>query len=218
MKSEFLFFRYPQYIMSLELTKIIMTIPDYQKRHIIDIPCGDGIISYWLKKRIPESKFELYDISEEKINRAKKYLSNMKIEMGDIFNIEIEGDNNIWLLINSLYCLPDKSRLLSQMNQKMEYIIGIFPNLDHPNYKVFMHKNPGFSNPSAMTVDETIQFFGQFNYSLLLKKELIHIQYYSYYFNKYAKHIFGYIFNLIDQSFCNSSCAYWIGIFKKNAI
>ena len=74
----------------------------------------------------------------------------MDYRIEDIFEFHIEGNDHTWLLINSLYCLPDSDKLISGAKDKFKYVIAVFPDVKSANYKYFIKKNPNFSNPSAI--------------------------------------------------------------------
>jgi hypothetical protein len=210
------YYRYPQYIWAREICKILKSgiIEDIKDRNIIDAPCGDGIISFWVKKSV-RNDFYLYDIEKSRIQIASDRICNVHIFEEDIFHLKINSENNIWFFINSLYCLPDKDKLLENMKYQTEYIIGVFPHTDHENYRAFLNQNPGFVNASEMNREQTISFFKEFHFDLLQSKDVTFISYY-----KKRKIIFHSIndilYNLFDGLYKKKKGAYWIGVFKKN--
>jgi hypothetical protein len=213
--SNYFYYRYPQYLWAKEIKNILKSdiIPDIHSKNIIDAPCGDGVISFWVKKSL-KNPFYLYDIEKSRIQIAQKNIKGATIVEKNIFNLNLDSKNNVWLFINSLYCLPDKEMLLENMADQMEYILAIFPYTNHLNYKTFFLQNPGFINPSEMDKDQTILFFKEFHYNLILTKDITHISFYKKYF-PFFNSIINKLYILSKRFSKNKPGAYWIGVFKK---
>jgi hypothetical protein len=215
--SNYFYFRYPQYNWAKEI-KIILDsniIADVTGKNLIDAPSGDGVISFWLKKKI-NNKFYLFDIEKTSIQIAQDKIKGAVIQKENIIYLNLNPNENIWLFINSLYCMTDKTKLLKSMVNQMEYIIAIFPYINHLNYKTFFQQNPKFINYSEMDKEQTILFFKEFNYDLIYDKDITYIPFYKIY-NVF--HYFNSIINkiciLLDRFFQSRHGAYWIGVFKR---
>lgn len=206
------YFRYPQYIWASEIYSILKGIDKLNERRIVDAPCGDGIISFWLKRKLKNLQFELYDLSEECVEIARRFIPDVNIICKDIFDVETKNrTEDVWLFINSLYCLKDGEMLIGRYSERMSYIIAVFPYIDHPNYHCFFKKNPDFINYSEMDQGQTIQLFRKHGYDLSFEKNVIHIPYYCY--RNFRGKLM--LLNIIDRFFKANSGAYWISLFKR---
>lgn len=204
-------YAYPQYLWAKEVYIILQKYNLLGRRTLIDAPCGNGVISYWLHKKFNINRIELIDNSEKQIGIAKKYLPSMDISCEDILKLgSNSNEDDIWLFINSLYCLNDGELIINHMKKRSEYIIGIFPHIDHMNYKIFFEKNPNFKNPTELNVSDTISLFNSSGYDLLCKKSITHFPFYKY--NYRGSRI---VFNLFDKLFSGRKGAYWISLFKR---
>ena len=213
--SNYYYYRYPQFIWAQEINKIFKSdiISNLHDRDIIDAPCGDGIISFWIKKNY-KNNISLYDIDKTRILIAQKNIKDTAIFEENIFKMNLKTKNNIWLFINSLYCMQDKQDLLKNMSAQIEYIIAVFPYINHINYKTFVQQNPSFINHSEMNKDQTINFFKEFHYEMVFNKDVTFIPFYkkSIPYFKSLINIFNILFDRFNK---NKSGAYWIGVFKK---
>lgn len=214
MISEIIYHKYPQYIWAGEINDFMESglIKGLKGRKIIDIPCGSGIISFWLKKKNPELDFELYDCDEKKIKFAKTFIGDLTIAQKDVYEYSSDRNNDIWLFINSLYCLPDAEELLDRMKAHMEYVIGIFPYIDHPNYRTYIESRSGSINPSEMNKAKTIELFRKNGYNLLKEKDVTFLCFYrikSQVVRKPGLYLLGFF----DRFYRNKAGAYWIALF-----
>jgi hypothetical protein len=171
--------KYPQNVWVNQILSIVKSktikLPD--NAVYFDAPCGNGIIGNLLFKELKNIKIELLDNDPVLIqsNYTEIQDPNFKVRVGDIFENSPAGNDNIWLLINSLYCLPKSDELIESKKDSMKYIIGVFPDIDSKNFKFFKKKNPDFENPSLLDLDSTIQLFENHNYNLIYKKDIIKI-------------------------------------------
>ncbi len=206
-----IYYQYPQYLWANEIYSLIQKYNLLERRTLIDAPCGNGVISYWLHKKFNINRIELIDNSEKDIETAEKYLPFMDISCKNILDLDsnlIKDD--IWLFINSLYCLNDGELIINHLKKRSKYIIGIFPHIDHINYKSFFEKNPNFINPTELNVSDTIRLFNSAGYDLLYKNSITYFPYHKYTFS--GSRI---IFNLFDNFFSARKGAYWISLFKR---
>lgn len=158
--------KYPQSIWASEIVKLLKSNPDYSLGIIVDAPCGNGIIGNLISKELDNPRILLLD-NDTSLSKSP-YVINEKMDyrIEDIFEFHIEGDDHTWLLINSLYCLPDSDKLISGAKDKFKYVIAVFPDIKSANYKYFIKKNPNFSNPSAIDIESTINLFKKHGYDL----------------------------------------------------
>jgi hypothetical protein len=213
MNNNLYYFRYPQYLWANEIMAMIKRTGVSENTAIVDAPCGDGIISYWLQKEFGNKRLELYDLSPASVEAARKHIPGVRIECKNIFEL---GSHNhpdaLWLFINSLYCLPDADKLVESLKPSMQYIIGVFPDINHQNYKYFCKDNPQFINPSAMDKPQTMDFFKKHGYNPVESKEVTFISNHHYRFKGKEK-----LFNLLDLFFrWKNTGAYWISLFKRS--
>ena len=172
--------KYPQSIWASEIVKLLKSNPDYSFGTIVDAPCGNGIIGNLVSKELDNPRILLLD-NDTSLSKSP-YVINEKIDyrIEDIFEFQIEGNNNTWLLINSLYCLPDSDKLISGGKDKFKYIIAVFPNIKSSNYKYFIKKNPNFSNPSAIDIASTINLFKKNGYDLKSKSNITKVPFHKW--------------------------------------
>ncbi|MCC6818893.1 MAG: methyltransferase [Bacteroidia bacterium] len=164
-----LFHKYPQNIWAKNIILILRELNLENDTAIVDAPCGNGIIAYFVKKAFPNRNVYALDLSVNQLNSPYLKSPDVKINIkqADVFNEKIKGENNIWLLINSLYCLPDKYLLIENNRSQYKYILALVPDVDSDNFSFFTKQNPNFQNPSKMTLNETIQFFHDTGYELI---------------------------------------------------
>jgi len=216
--------QYPQKIWASEIITLLNEI-GISEKGIIDAPCGNGIISYWLLMNKIKTQFFLYDISEERCAIAKKIIkkydkdNRVKVESKNIYELEKFEQKNIWLLINSLYLLDDLDNLLHIIRDtaNSEYVIGIFPYLNKRNYECLKKADPSIEgiNINTMTANETIDFFSANGYELCKKKDITCIPIYCYARNPFVQIILSPFFNLLDRFLRNNNGYYWVASFKR---
>jgi len=215
--------KYPQYKWAMKIKEIVKSgeIDVSDDTKFIDAPCGNGIIGGILQKEFPEFKFYLVD-NNQNLNNSPyikaPYFKSVSHQVADIFEYRSNGKNNVWLFINSLYCLPDKEKLLLAQASSYKYIIAVFPDINKPNYKYFRRKNPSFVNPSSMTIVETIDFFSKYNFKVQSKNSITKIAFHRYteLFNKmklplYLQNLF---LNCLDSLCFFSNGNYELVVFK----
>jgi hypothetical protein len=168
--------KYPQHLWAREIIQLINSQIGnaYKNNLLVDAPCGNGIIGNLVFHGLEDAKVKIMDIDDSVLNSPYnlKNNPNFSLELGDIFKSKHEGSDNIWLFINSLYCLPNTKVLMEQQSQYFKYIIAVVPNIEKKNFINFKEKNPNFPNPSLMKLDETIRFFESYNYQLKFQKSI----------------------------------------------
>ena len=137
----FLLHKYPQNLWVREILNILKSdkINLSKDSIVFDAPCGNGIIGSLIFKELKKIKIELLDNDSVLIKSVYTEIkdSDFKVLVGDIFEYSPEGRDNIWLLINSLYCLPKSTELITSKKDSMKYIIGVFPDIHSKNFKYF---------------------------------------------------------------------------------
>jgi len=209
-----LYYSYPQYIWAKEIKKILNRInnPDFT---IIDAPCGDGIISYWLEKSF-KNDFELYDISLKAIEKAKENIKGVKIFCNDVANIPANNKKAIWLLINSFFLLSDIEDSIQKLRNRVDYIICIFPELTSKDFLLWKKENPDYFHPNEMNFDDTVLFFANQGYQLYYQKKTIKISHYSKRLSLFYP-LYLRIFNLCEFFFsARKSYSFNLVVFKKS--
>ena len=106
------------------------------------------------------------------------------------------------------------------MRPQMDYIIAIFPDIKHDNYRNFFINYPDFENASAMTKDETLSFFANHDYQLLEQQGLGFLP-----VHRFTIPFFNISFRVprpclwlmgdLDQFFNYRSTGYWLAVFKR---
>lgn len=209
------YFRYPQVNWSFAIIDIIKRYK-LENSFFYDAPCGDGIISFWIKVLYKKSKVYLIDLSEQSLSIAKKYLPSLFITNSSLESVKIStpSKENVWLMVNSLYLLKNANKIIQNNGQSCEYIIGIFPYITSENYEVFKKNNPSI-NDNEMNKEETISFFNKNGFLLIEEKELTKIAQYKFSDNKLLYIILKRAFVLLDFFLFSQKSHYWLGLFKK---
>jgi hypothetical protein len=213
------YFIYPQYIWAKEIDLIFKSgiIEEIDKRMIIDAPSGKGVISYWLSKDYPGLVFLLCDINANYIDFASKHIQGGQCLNEDIFHLTTRTFNNVWVFINSLFCLPEAEKLIGHMSSQMEYIIGVFDYISSANYYAFLSAHPGYLNPSAAGKDDTIKLFEKFGYKTIFQKDVTYIHYQTVRSSVLRK-VGLRAFSLIEKIWRSNNPAYWLAVFKRASI
>jgi hypothetical protein len=211
-----LFFVYPQYIFAKHICKLIFRNIDTDDINFIDAPCGNGVISYWMSKYLPNSKFNLYDIDKNSIDTFNTVNTNLNIvtEQKDIVDIDIDINHkktNILLLINSLYLLTERDSFIENLTG-VDYIVGVFPNINGKNFDCFL--NYIYKNEfeiDAMTVEQTNVFFKEKGYEMIEGSYIISNNFYCMKFKRIMRRVLIF-FDTPNEDIKN---AYYAAIYKK---
>jgi hypothetical protein len=216
--SRILYYRYPQYVWAQRIKTLVKEFVDTDHLTFLDVPAGDGVISFWLSKSYANNPFVLCDIDHSKMQRAGRYLrgKNVTVHEANVFELAV-GNSNVWLLINSLYLIDEIDLLFSRLAPLCPYVVVVCPRVDHVNYKSFMGKHPSFINHHELSIDETIAFFGKYGYALMHQEDLINIPFHRYSDNVAAKAVLGILFNGLDRFANRNDPAYWLAIFRREA-
>jgi hypothetical protein len=216
------YYRYPSYQWAVCIRQILDRMP-LDAATLIDAPCGDGVISYWLIQYALGQRYELYDLSARAVEVSRRMLTwraarrmELVIERRDIHQLPVEGPaDDVWLLINSLYLLPDIDRLLDRMRPRAQTIIAVFPNTTSANYRLYTAQSPS-TNIHAMGHDETIGFFARHGYSLDEEHELCYVPLYSIQPGM-LRLAASFLVNPVAGLYPKKEACYWLAVFSRAA-
>ncbi|MCX7591855.1 MAG: class I SAM-dependent methyltransferase [Kiritimatiellae bacterium] len=183
---------------------------------VVDAPCGDGIVTFWLQRFFPSYRFELYDISPAHTRTARRLLpAAVSVTCTDLSAVPVYPSTDVWLLINSLYLFTDAEYLVERMKTRMAFVIGVFPHLDHPNYRCYFRRFPHLSNPSARDEKQTIRLFEGCGYRLIAREICTFIPFHCFAIPG-LNVISTRLFNVLDPLFSTKSDpCYWLGVFQR---
>lgn len=197
--------KYPQASWAIQIVKTLKAIGIKPSMSIVDAPCGNGIIAYLVKKSMPENEIFAFDIDEKSLE--SKYLKDATVPIvswkADVFKEGISGSNNVWLLVNSIYCLPESQSLIDLNKPFYKWIVAIVPDISKSNFKYFTSRHPEFDNSGMMSLDNTIDLFNINGYELVVKRGLTRVPFHKW--NERMNKLMippilrNLIFNLIDK-------------------
>jgi hypothetical protein len=188
---------------------------------IVDAPCGSGIIASIIKQSFPDKQVFAFDLNPELLKSPyrnnQKYNAEFKVH--DIFEKMVEGENNIWLFINSMYCLSDNEKLINGQKSSFKYIIAVFPDIEADNYNFFLSQNRDFRNPSAMSLNDTVDFMNDNGYHVIkrigITKIKFHIWNRKFIFKLMPNSLRNIVFTCLDKLLLNKKPQYSLMIFKR---
>jgi hypothetical protein len=209
------YYYYPQYHWARRLSRLLPRHLTRGETVVVDAPCGDGVISYWLRKSGKiDNPFELYDRSPQLIDRASRITSPaapVTARACDIFDIETsERREDLWLLINSLYLLPDIDKLVTKMRPRFSTIAAVFPYLDRTNYRYYQKRADRVDNVNGMNDQETVTFLANQGYDLDHREDVTFLSLFRSRLRGARR-----IFNLLDPLASGGEGNYWIGVFVR---
>jgi hypothetical protein len=214
------YYYYPQYHWARAIARDIVELNLPSQCTLYDAPCGDGVISYWLRQNrsLCHLKFELSDISEHSIANARRWAyrySNVSVIKQDLNQLPpTSRSDDVWLLINSLFLFKDTAALVAKLRPRFQYIIGVFPHIARENYQLFLQRPNSSENPSAMDQRETISFFERQGYHLNKLSNHTFFSIYRYRIRS-VRRIAHCLFNLLDPLFTGNHGYYWMGVFYR---
>lgn len=203
----FLSHKYPQNIWANEIVSVFRKgIIQHDINSVIcDAPCGNGIIGNLVSRKLSEFKFTLLD-NDPRL-KSSPYTQNLSDRIsvinGDIFDYKPDGNSNTWLLINSLYCLPDAGRLIEGKKSSYRNIIAVFPDISTSNFRYFKINNPDFPNPSLMDLQSTKALFEKSGFKKVYEKSITRLPFHK--LNKICENLHippvlkNIIFSLLDK-------------------
>ena len=215
------YYRYPHYYWVLAIRDLLRRAGIGHEGTIIDAPCGDGAVAFGLIQHGIGRRFELCDLSERAIRAARRLENwnrspavNVTVAHKDIFQLDAgASDHDIWLLINSLFLLPDIDRLVSQLRPRARHIVGLFPYTDHRNYRCYLRLDP-HTNIHAMDRDGTVEFFERNGYDLCDSRDVTFIAYHCLP-TKIARRISRLALMPLERFVPHRNGSYWIGLFAR---
>lgn len=215
--------KYPQNIWANQIAKeikpLLKEVSDDSS--IVDAPCGNGIIASLVNRAIQERKFLALDINPDLLLSpyCKKESQTPDFQIHDIYSQLTDGDDNIWLFINSMYCLSDIEKLLSIQKPSFKFIVAVFPDIEADNYKYFLSTNPDFENPSAMNLDNTVKFMQTHGFNLIKRigntKIKFHIWNHKFIFKRMPNTLRNILYTCIDKLMFFKQPQYTLMIFKR---
>jgi tRNA (cmo5U34)-methyltransferase len=120
--------------------------------NVLDLGCGDGIITRYICENFPDNNFHLIDASENMLNKAKENLSNdLNITFSHLTfedYIDLPSENNRYDLAFSANAIHHLDSI-----RKMEMFAKIYMELKHGG--IFLNIDP--VHPSS-SYSEKIQF------------------------------------------------------------
>lgn len=175
----YLFQKYPQNLWARTINKMIK---NEKFDLIVDAPCGNGIIACLSAIKFPDTPYLAIDNDSQQLdsNILRSKPINVNSQLGDIFKTKIKHGNNAWLFINSLYCLPEKEKLMACFSVHFNSIYAVFPDITSRNYQYFSQKHPDFENPSAMKLSETIDFIESYGFKLINRQPVTAIPFHKW--------------------------------------
>ena len=208
--------RSPQKNFYLSVRDILTLIrqDDSSISRILDCPGGDGTITKALAKDYPDITFTCLDISQYEISKLQnvRLPNNLKASLGDLHKLTISNNEyDIWLIINSLFLLPNLDDVLKKLN-KFKYVIVIIPNIKSHNFELFNSQHHGV-NIHKLSLQDVIDHFQAANLTSIKVKSMGYRPRFKLnIFNKILKY-----FPLIDQyPILTNVCNYHLIYFKRN--
>jgi hypothetical protein len=217
------YYLYPHFHWAAAIQKVLATTAGIVRDDVtlIDAPCGPGGISYWLIKRNVGSRYELCDISPRAIQRAMALQSwgeargvKVSVACKDIFELDTSSPaRDIWLLINSLFLLPDVDRLVEHMSRRVQHVVGLFPHLDRRNYRCYVRRMPK-TNIHPMNREEVATFFQTHGYRLRATQDVTFIPFHCIP-TRSIQYLALHLLNPVEYLVPKHEGYYWIGVFSK---
>lgn len=212
-----LLLNYPKYLFYKFIKKHI----PLTARQIVDAPCGVGYVTYFLSKSFPNASFHGIDIDEQSIKEAQREWPSQNITyyQNDIYTFSFTEDYDVFLLINSLFLLPDPYKLMAKIKENLKpagSVIVIVPNIHSDHFKKFQQLQPG-ENTFIKDRNEMILFFKESGYIVEKAEGLIYVPYIGVnrkWLWKF-KGSYPFVFDKVYRWF-SSRPSYWAFILKRS--
>ena len=212
-------YKYPQYLWSKELIIAICEL-DLDISYFVDAPCGNGTISYWLQKKFITSWFHLRDIDKVSINYARQLEKNknVQVSLGDIYDLPSISDNDttMFLLINSLFLLPDTEKLLSLIKSSSNYSAIILPHIEHENFKAFFKKRPNYPLHYHDNMEKVDKLFSDNGFYRIYSKEICNISHHKLPKFPIIYNILLKLCNIIEPKLPKNNPAYYLLVYRHD--
>jgi hypothetical protein len=214
--------RYPACQWARQIGCILRRIQVTDETTLIDAPCGDGIISYRLMLSGVGNRYELCDTSERAVARARAMFTKrfvgrreVSIQVRDIFDMPLGNrHDDVWLLVNSLFLLPDIPTLVRRMRARVKHVVGVFPHTNTADYRSYLARRPDV-NTFPMNQQETIEFFAGQGYTLLESQQTSYVGL-RFIRSGYIRLLASYAVNPLERFFPRTQAQYWIGAFVRD--
>lgn len=218
--SDFSNYKYPQYLWCKEIISALEKL-NLDANNFIDAPCGNGIISYWLQKHLDQANFQLMDIDENSIAEANHLADGnrqLEVSLGDIytFSTPYDREETVFLLINSLFLLPETEKLLSIIHKSSAHSVVILPHIEHKNFRTFYKKRPTYPLHYYESMSNVDQLFRDNGFTLLYSKEICNIAHHTLPKLPIIYSLLLKICNLIEPRLRTKSPAYYLLIYKND--
>lgn len=214
--------RYPSYQWGEAIAEILKTIDLAPSTAILDAPCGDGVVCYWLVRAGVRGPFELYDISDGKLRHARRLATwaekwgvRMVVEKRDLFEPPppSSSEDDVWLLVNSLFLFERFDAVVERMRPRAKHIVGIFPNVTRPDYLSYVKRNPGF-NVGEMNEVQTTSFFAAQGYELRHRREITFIPTRGIR-PDFLRQGIRLVIGSLERFYPHHNGLYWVGVFRR---
>jgi SAM-dependent methyltransferase len=214
------YFRYPQFLWARSIAAILARFAP-PPLTIVDAPSGNGVVTYWLRRRHPQYRYILVDVSPDAIDVARHNIKSAGVTFvcADISDY-LQGAQlgpAVLLLINSLYLLPEPDRLMLNIRSRFETVIGLFPHIDRCNFRAFVRKNPTFKHSLLLDRNATVDYFAQYSFHLIYGSDISTIHQHAIPKVRVLYPILVRCLNLVEPiwALANPEAAYWIGVFRR---
>lgn len=217
-------YHYPQYVWGREIVDYLSK-SGLKVKKIIDAPCGNGEVSYYLSK-IKDCTVYGYDISTECISNAKNNfnIKNIIFEQKDIFDVlENQKEIDVFCLINSLFLLNNQELLLKKIRIKLSndgVLLLVIPNIESVNYKNFIDAaNNRKLNNMELCLDELVKYLVEKGYKVIHCKGMNFVNQYGRKEIKYMfifSHLYLIVLNYMYRYKKERMPSYYLIVCKKN--
>gem|GEM_PF-2290704 len=164
-------FKYPQSIWAKHIIAWLKQ-NHVANTNMVDAPCGNGLMGYLMAQTFKDSNVLLLDIQPSLSDSPYVNAQNLKPQVADLHTVSIP-QSDVWLMINSLYCLDHATTILQQHSKSFKTIVFVLPLIERFNYKYFMKKNPGFTNPSVMSKEQLKAVMSEQGFSTCYTSEMV---------------------------------------------
>ena len=211
-------FKYPQSIWSKQIIAWLKQNNVPQKT-IVDAPCGNGLVGYLMAQNFKDSNVLLLDIQSSLLDSSYVKANNIQAQIADLNTVSIPN-SDVWLMINSLFCLDNATTIIKQHCKSFNTIVFVLPLVERFNYRFFMKTNPGFKNPSVMSHESLKTFMKEQGYIACYTSETTRIP--NHYFQRLFETIKlpisfqNKLLYCLDYLMFFLPCQYEIIIFKTN--
>lgn len=114
---------------------ILQGYPFKGNEAVLDIGCGDGKVSAFMAKLVPQGNVIAMDLSPDMVAFAKKnyYSPNLKFELGDVANMAFINQFDLATSFTSMHLVKDQKAALEAINKSLKpegKVLLQFPAVD----------------------------------------------------------------------------------------